>query len=444
MYVRDCKPEDLTPALDYITEYWSKLRHYNVRDEGTLIGLPEPYIVPSLKNGGRFSFEEQYYWDSYFIAQGLYGTKYQKYASGMLENLLSMARRFGCVPNGSRYYLMGRSQPPFLTSYILEVFEHTGKSPEWLQEAMDVAKQEYAQVWMGTAHPNWRKVFKGLSRYYDVNVLHELAEAESGWDYNGRFNGECLSYVPVDLNCLLYKYETDFEHAARIMGDPIEADIWKRRARQRKTMINKYLWNDKLGFYFDYNYVTEKRGKVWSLAGYYALWSGAASQTQAARLVAHLKKFEHVGGLSVTNASSIRDPRNIPLQWDYPNGWAPLHWIAARGLDRYGYRDDVDRIVRKWLAANLMQFKKHHVFYEKYNVVIPGMPAHEGVYPPQTGFGWSNAVFWDLAYTYLRSDEVPPAAGRHKLRSVLRPVLVSSGLAAAAETLRQARSKYID
>ena len=57
---------------------------------------------------------------------------------------------------------------------------------------------------------------KGLSRYYDINMLHDLAEAESGWDMTTRFNRRCLDYLPVDLNSLLYKYETDFTKAAKL------------------------------------------------------------------------------------------------------------------------------------------------------------------------------------------------------------------------------------
>lgn len=420
----DFTPEELEPALHYIRDYWRLLGRTTKRDDGTLIGLQNPYIVPSVRGHGHFSFEEQYYWDSYFVAQGLYGTARQKYAVGMLENLLEMMRRFGQVPNASRFYHLGHSQPPFLTSYILEVFELAGKSPEWLEEAIMLAKIEYARVWMSARHPHWRKVFRGLSRYYDINVLDDLAEAESGWDYNGRFYGKCLEYIPVDLNCLLYKYEKDFEYVALMLGDKGEADLWKRRARQRKSMMDKYLWDPRHNFYFDYNFITGKRSQVWSLAAYYALWSGLASNSKAEHLIEHLSKFDQAGGLTVTASESKSDPRPISLQWDYPNGWAPLHWITAKGLVRYGYREEADRIVRKWLRNNLAEFQEHGVFLERYNVVEPGKDAKEGVYPAQTGFGWTNAVFWSLAYTYLRSEELPSLPEAASLKTLLAKSVV--------------------
>lgn len=418
--IHQFSPQDLAPALDYIDGYWQTLKRFNRHDEGSLIGLPKPYIVPSYTDKARFNFSEMYYWDSYFISQGLYGTANQKFAENMLENMLDMVRRFGSVPNGSRYYLMGRSQPPFLTSFILEVYANADKSTDWLSEAMTQAKLEYQKVWMGVVHPNWRKVYRGLSRYYDINILDDLAEAESGWDYNGRFNGQCLDYVPIDLNCLLYKYEKDFEAAAEMLGDSEEAEVWHRRARQRKTTINKLMWDEAKGFYFDYNYLTGRRSRVWSLAGYYALWAGVATREQARRMEQQLERFEKAGGLVTTDRPSLNDPRELPLQWDYPNGWAPLQYLVVTGLVSYHYREEADRIVRKWLAANLIQFNQRGIFYEKYNVVQPHQPPLEGVYPSQTGFGWTNSIFSLFARTYLRPDELPEAVKPNRLKSLLR------------------------
>ena len=125
------------------------------------------------------------------------------------------------------------------------------------------------------------------------------------------------------------------------------------------------------------------------------MWAGLASEKQAARLVGSLKKFEKRGGLATTDAPQVGAliPGAIPTQWAYPNGWAPLHFIVVRGLQKYGYHDDARRIALKWLQTNLEWFNKHGVFLEKYNVVQPGKPPAKGVYPSQTGFGWTNSIF---------------------------------------------------
>ena len=88
---------------------------------------------------------------------------------------------------------------------------------------------------------------------------------------------------------------------------------------------------------------------------------------------------------------------SLKVQWAYPNGWAPLHFIVIEGLRRYGYHKDAERIATKWMQTNVNWFQKHGEFLEKYNVVNPDKPPLSGVYPSQRGFGWTNGVFAYLA-----------------------------------------------
>src|SRR5690606_23117730 len=109
---------DVAHARKYIEGYWKKLERYHPKDDETLLGLPHPYLVPAFEEGHAFDFNEMYYWDSYFMVQGMFDNKHKKLVVGILENLLSMEQRFKIIPNASRTYLMGRSQPPLLTSFI--------------------------------------------------------------------------------------------------------------------------------------------------------------------------------------------------------------------------------------------------------------------------------------------------------------------------------------
>lgn len=399
-------PSQTAEAMAYVDGYWQKLIRYHPRDEGTLVGVPRPYFVPSVANDSGFAFEELYYWDTYFMARGIIGTPRQRFVKGLAEDLLAMMERYGVIPNAGRTYFTSRSQPPLLTSLIMEVYA-LENDKRWLEHAMDVAKEEYRTVWMGSKQPNWRQVFNGLSRYYDINVLDDLAEAESGWDMTTRFNRQCLSYIPVDLNALLYKYETDFAACATLLGDAEEAHEWLKRAQKRKAMMRKYLWNDEKGFYFDYNFMTGEQSQVWSLAGYYPLWVGMDDETTASVVVGHLPKFEAPGGLTTTTKQRLHRS-SMPTQWAYPNGWAPLQLVVIEGLERYGYHTAAERIGRKWIKSNLLKFEQTGQFFEKYNVIDTAGEPTSGVYPSQTGFGWSNAVFSHLVRRYLRADEFQP------------------------------------
>lgn len=392
------KRGDISRALGYIEGFWGELEASCPTDTDTLIGLPYPYFTPGSRPRGGFVHKEMYYWDTYFMALGLLDTKRERQAYEQADNLLSLLNRFGLVPAGNRFYLTSRSQPPLLTSLLMDLYDHGG-SKEWLAPRIELAKQEYRNVWRGRQQPHIREVFKNLSRNYEVTSLHELAECESGWDFTTRFHGRALEYVPIDLNAVLYKCETDFARAALILDKPKEAEAWQEQASARRESVNEYLWNESSGFYFDFNYKTGKQSKVWSLAAYYVLWAGMASDEQAELLAGHIDKFENYGGLTATleypNVSEHQ-----PAQWVYPNGWAPLHLLAIRGLARYGYENMAARITHRWLYTNLKGFMDSGQFSEKYNVVdIEALPK-DGVYPNQSGFGWTNAVFACLARDY--------------------------------------------
>lgn len=392
------EPAAIERALGYIEALWNELEREQPEDDGTLLGVPYPYFVPATQEKDGFVHSELYYWDTYFISLGLLSGKRWRQAFEQADNLLHLLRRFGMVPSGNRAYLTNRSQPPFLTSLLLELYERGG-TREWLAPRMELAKLEYEQVWRGTLQPHRREVFEGLSRHYEVDMVQALAEAESGWDYTTRFYGRALDHIPVDLNALLYKYEVDFERSALIMGRLEEAKQWQQRARERRARVDEYLWNQSLGFYFDYDYQRGKQSRVWSLAGYYPLWAGMVSDDQAERLVENLQHFEVAGGLTATREyPHIR--QHHPAQWLFPNGWAPLHWLVIQGCLEYGYETEALRLTRRWLHTNLRSFNRHGRLYEKYNVVDLDQPPKDGVYPNQTGFGWTNAVFTALVWQW--------------------------------------------
>lgn len=398
--------KDVAPALEYITNYWPKLVRLNQQDEDSLLGLPKPYLVPASEEGREFDFNELYYWDSYFMVQGMLDAEHKDLVLGILENLESLFLRFKVIPNASRTYLMGRSQPPLLTSLIFDIYHAYGFDYEWLKQHIAIAKQEYATVWMGTAKPHWRQVHQGLSRYYDINMLHDLAEAESGWDMTPRFNRRALDYLPVDLNALLFKYESDFARTAHLLGDVREAAQWEQAAQVRAQTMDTLMWDKGRNLYYDYNYAKKRKGGVASLAAFYPLWSGQVTEEQAKQLVKSLRRFENKGGLTTTDALPLGSyvPGALPTQWAHPNGWAPLQLLVIRGLERYGYHEDAKRIAMKWLKTNLDWFTKNGVFLEKYNVINPEKPPVKGVYPSQTGFGWTNAVFQRLCQEYITQE----------------------------------------
>jgi alpha,alpha-trehalase len=315
-------------------------------------------------------------------------------AKGMVENLLFMFKRFNIMPMRNRYYNIGISQIPFLTSMAFEIYE-VEKDKRWLHKVIKVAELELSKYWMNEKLTEKHIIHKGLSRYCDHYITHLGAEHESGWDMTSRFHDRCLDYLPVDLNTCLYKYEMDISKAYSLLKNERKAKEFLKRANARKKTMNSLMWNEKLKFYFDYNKNRKQQNHFYSVAGFYPLWANMATPEQAAQIREHvLPMLEFEGGIANTQSEGLSPDLK---QHDHPNGWPHQQFIVVKGLLNYGYREDAERIARKWIDMNVKIFKDTGKFWEKYNVVKREIGVfNPDRYPTQSGFGWTNAIFLRL------------------------------------------------
>jgi len=374
--------EDYQEPLEHIRNIEKKLIFYSPNDKGVSIGLPNPFVAPS-SNEGIFK-GDQFYWDSYFIILGLIASNEISLAKGIVENFAYLFKRFGIIPSRNRYYNLGVSQPPFLTSMILEVFDKS-KDKKWLKEMAQVAESELENYWMGESH----KVFKGLSRYADHWVTHLTAEHESGWDMTSRFDERCLDFLPIDLNSLLFKYESDLSRIYKILNDKSKEIIYSKKAEKRKETVIDLMWNEEEGSFFDYDYKNKKQSKFYSIASFYPLWAELATESQAKRMKDKISILEYEGGLANTQKEELSKANK---QWDYPNGWSNQQEIVVKGFLNYGFKEDAERLIKKWLEMNKKVFEETGEFWERYDVVTEGI-GKKGRYPIQKGFGWTDAIF---------------------------------------------------
>ncbi|MGZ4098560.1 MAG: trehalase family glycosidase, partial [Bacteroidia bacterium] len=286
-------------SLEYIKYYWDKITYYHPKDKGKHLGLPNKFVSPS---NGIFK-NDQFYWDSYFVIIGLVRGRKIKLAKGMVDNLVYLFERFGIVPMRNRYYNLGTSQIPFLTSMAFEVFE-VDKDKQWLQKVITIAEKELKKYWMNEKLTENHMAYKGLSRYCDHYITHLGAEHESGWDMTSRFHDRCLDYLPVDLNSCLYKYEMDIAKAHELLGNKARAKKFLKAAGVRKEQMNELMWLERVHFFCDYNYHAKQHSQFLSVAGFYPLWANLATDEQAAKIIKYvLPVFEFSGGITNTQAT---------------------------------------------------------------------------------------------------------------------------------------------
>ena len=459
-----------------------------------LLYLENKYVVP----GGRFN--EMYGWDSYFIIRGLLRAGRVELARGMVDNFFFEIEHYGAMLNANRTYYLTRSQPPFLSSMFVDVYQAIQKQPghgdekAWLERAYTNLHKDY-EMWTREPHLAGQT---GLSRYYDFGegppaeavqdesgfyrkvadyfFFHpaeqdhyiielqpgaaqpvagaaytmQVCEApltmaqpeceklqqfklsadyykgdrsmrESGFDVSSRFGpfgSATHHYAPVCLNSLLYKTEKDLEQISRWLGHPGDAEQWKHRAETRKELITKYLWNESVGLFFDYNFMTNAMSQYKYATTFYPLWAGLATPEQAKAVVRNLKVFEQPGGLPMSTTDS-------GAQWDFPYGWGNIEMLVVDGLRRYGFNAEADRISYEFLSTVAENFRRDGNIREKYNVVTRSSEAHAELgYPMNVvGFGWTNAAFLELLHG------LPPAMVERLAQSLEMPQRSSTGVA---------------
>jgi alpha,alpha-trehalase len=437
-----------------------------------LLYLPEKYVVP----GGRFN--EMYGWDSYFIIRGLLESGRLDMARSMVDNFFFEVENYGAMLNANRTYYLTRSQPPFMSSMVVDVYQAMQKQGghrdanadrAWLERAYSDLDKDYG-MWTRAPHLAGET---GLSRYFDfgegppqealqdeagsnrkvaeyfffhpadadsylvplspepkvpvagpaysmqvcdVSLTMARSECdkpiqyklsadyykgdrsmrESGFDVSSRFGpfgAATHHYAPVCLNSLLFKMEKDLQQISLWLGRADDAKKWSTRSEARKKLINKYLWNQQKGMFFDYNLLTNKMSDYQYVTTFYPLWAGLATPEQARAVAANVKVFEKPGGLPMSTIDT-------GAQWDLPYGWGNIEMICIAGLRRYGYHADADRISYEFLSMVAENFRRDGNIREKYNVVTRSSEAHAelGYHMNVIGFGWTNAAFLELLH----------------------------------------------
>lgn len=416
---------------EHLTRLWPILTRKadDVDPRSSLIPLPKDYVVP----GGRFS--EIYYWDSYFTILGLKSQNRYDLIRNMVDNFSHLINKVGFIPNGNRNYYLTRSQPPFYSLIVRELMEYDSIAPA---AYLDPMLKEYS-FWMngvdslketGDAVEHVVKMPDGsiLNRYYDKGesprpeaykedyalakkqggdekkIYRDLrSAAESGWDFSSRWfrDGKDIGtihtteIIPVDLNCLLYHLELMIAIGYQKKGDKVNEEKFFNKALARKTALLDYCWDTDTSFFMDYDFVAKKTTGIKSLAGVFPLFFELIDMPHAEDVAQGIEKeFLKPGGLVTTLTDTHQ-------QWDAPNGWAPLQWMAYKGLMNYNQTTLANEIRKRWLRQNVRVYEATGKMMEKYNVADTTIIAGGGEYPNQDGFGWTNGI----ALTFLREGK---------------------------------------
>jgi alpha,alpha-trehalase len=433
-------PPTRVAISEHIDKLWDQLKRSTPEAPpySSLLSLPKPYVVP----GGRF--REMYYWDSYFTMLGLAESGRHDLIDSMVADFAYFIDNFGHIPNGARTYYLSRSQPPFFFAMValIDADHPVNGYAKYLPQL----KREYA-FWMegqdhlkpGEAHRRVVALGDGaiLNRYWDDSDLPRdesygddtalaqrtrrspqavyrdiRAAAESGWDFGSRWfkdpssrdSIDTTDIIPVDLNSLMYGLERSIAAGCSQTGDAKCAEDFTSRADRRRNSVDRHLWNADAGVYFDYRFTDKSAIKRVSAATLYPLFTHLASAAQAKAVAANTREsLLRAGGIVTT-------PLTTGQQWDAPNGWAPLQWIAIKGFSDNGETQLAESIACRWSSIVNDVYQKTGKLVEKYDVVTIGRKGGGGEYHTQDGFGWTNGVQRKLLSLYPNYKDSTDAA----------------------------------
>ncbi|KPJ02593.1 Trehalase [Papilio xuthus] len=414
----------------------------------SFIPISNGFIIP----GGRFT--EIYYWDAYWILEGLLICGMEDTARGMIDNLIQLLKKLGHIPNGSRVYYAQRSQPPLLTAMVSLYVQKT-KDLAFLKANIEALEYEL-EYWLETQTITFEKDGKShtLLRYYapstgprpesyyeDYTLAQQFeneerqkefyvdikSAAESGWDFSSRWfigpNGEntgnlstihTTKIIPVDLNSIFANALQNIAYFQGLLHHGRQAAHWAYLAKQWRTTIEDVLWDNEDGIWYDYNVESGEYRKYFYPSNVAPLWMEAVDRKllmeRAPRIISYLRDSQGLDFPGGIPSSLVKSGE----QWDYPNAWPPLVSVTVNALRALGTREAKQiafDIAQKWVRACLKGFTDNKQMFEKYDVEQPGRIGGGGEYTVQAGFGWSNGVVLEMiknyAYKMTASDSNP-------------------------------------
>ncbi|KAL1705785.1 glycoside hydrolase family 37 protein [Schizophyllum commune] len=409
--------------------YWTQLiRGTNsstlcdgVECESSLIPLNHTFVVP----GGRF--REQYYWDSFWIVEGLLESELYDIVNATLHNFMDELEHIGFIPNGGRIYYLNRSQPPLFVQMLARYVEATNETTI-LERALPLAEKELA--WFATnrtidvTSPTTNKTYS-MARYAVNNtaprpesyltdyrtanpddnstaltaeergdLYAELASgAESGWDYTTRWIGgsndlkklNVRNTLPVDLNSILYHNHILLARLYNQVSNDTAADSHREQAATIREGVLDLFWNStKLAFY-DFNLKTNQQSKIFTIATFYPLWSGIIPPELLNSSDAAFGYFSSINlVMSRYNGTYPTTFHNTGLQWDAPNAWPPHVYIAMQAL-----RALPENVTNSALPTPQANQSTYALIPEGQlgleENALPGQPLYKGVNASSTG-----------------------------------------------------------
>ncbi|KAG9121624.1 hypothetical protein FRC07_002351 [Ceratobasidium sp. 392] len=424
----------------------------NEKYSTSLIRLDHPFVVA----GGRF--REQYYWDSFFIMEGLLAANVTYLARTTLLNFMDQIKAYGFIPNGG--------SPLFIS--MLHAYMHATGDTQILHDALPLAERELrwwrinrsvAVTHNGITHEvfqynvnatgprpesyaeDWRSVWchsgdAPPSKQNETDFYSEFASgAETGWDYTARWMSDSFdqttdklkqmrslrlrSIVPVDLNSILYRSHRLMAHMYEVAStnESPFAKEYSRRHNEKAEQLQKAIlalhWDPENFAFFDFvlDKPVNRSAEEDRSGSIHRFWSGASMVPYWAEIwpnefgscTSNVQKEAVMQAFSGIRDILNRYPGPLPStlvetgqQWDFPNSWPPLQYFTIKALENIK-----DTCMTNITTSNFTKTStpKHHLGDRPLPSAITGTPQINYSTSPS----WRDVLTKTVAMRYMNA-----------------------------------------
>ncbi len=178
----------------------------------------------------------------------------------------------------------------------------------------------------------------------------------------------------IDISSEMVLFARHLGTIAEILGLEAAAGQFNDEAEELALLINRYMWDQERQFYFDLT-VDEERVPVKTVAAFWPLLAGIASDQQAARLVDEINDTSTFNRPHRIPTLAADEEGYVPMGKYWKGGvWAPVNTMVVRGLENYGYDSLAHEIAMNHLNSVTEVYRQTGTIWETYapDSISPG------------------------------------------------------------------------
>ncbi len=329
-------------------------------------------------------------WDSFFNALET-AVESSFHAQQIIAAVLSTQYPNGNIPNWrSRFNgTPDRSQPPVGSYIVLKLFLRTGdfdflrrcypslkkwhnfwRSPGAIGLPRRDGNNDGLLEWgsdtelvLSRKFPTWENNVSGKQRAMWESGQDDLPNwDEAGFDdTTGTMTMNCL-----DLNSLYALDAWSLAQIARFLKEESAYEEYMNEYNRLKLLINRVLWNESEGFYFDRHWNGQfSRRKAAS--NFYPLLARIPDQTRAQMMERRLLNPKEFWGEYVLPTISRDDPAFKDQQYWRGTIWPPTNYLIYQGLKAYGFDVVASELAKKSADLFLRAWKTFQICPENFD-----------------------------------------------------------------------------